>query len=492
MTDNTLVELVNISITQEQMILVICSVVFGVFCGWLVVRYQYAMRHKTLVLETLDLKNQLAQQVQVSRAEWEPQVHQQALETARLQAELRAAQSRVESLGGELNELHTLRARYVQAETRLSEQQLQREQEKRLLDETKQQLFREFELAANKLFDAKQAQFTSSSRSTIEAVITPFKEQLKDFHKKVDDVYSKENNQRNQLLGQISELQKQATKISADANNLAAALKGDNKAQGNWGEIILERLLEQSGLEKGREYTTQKSHADAEGKRYKPDVIVHLPEGKDIVIDSKVSLVDYERFCVEQDTSARETLLKRHVDSLRAHIKGLSLKQYEQLEGVRTLDFVFIFVPIEAAYITAIQAAPALFKEAYDKNIVLVSPSSLMVALRTVETLWRYEKQNTNAETIAASAGKLYDQFVMVVAAIEDIGSHLDRATRAYDTTRKRLTDGRGNLIRRVENLRDLGAKTSKNLPDKLRSEALDSDSEPESLAVEKTENMES
>jgi Uncharacterized protein conserved in bacteria len=229
-------------------------------------------------------------------------------------------------------------------ETRLEEQQLQQAREKLLLEETKRQLFGEFELAANKLFESKQKQFSESSRLNIENVLTPFKDQLKDFKKRVEDVYHKENSERNQLVGHIAELQKQAQKISGEANNLAHALKGDNKAQGGWGEIILERLLEQSGLEKGREYETQKTHLSEAGKRFKPDVIVHLPEGKDIVVDAKVSLVDYERFCSLEDVAERELALKRHVESLRAHIKGLSLKQYEQLEGcAHSISCLFLF-----------------------------------------------------------------------------------------------------------------------------------------------------
>ncbi len=401
-------------------------------------------------------------------------LHQKDLTLTRVQAEQASMARQLERSRDEVAVLTEYKSRFIQMETRFDAQRKQNVQEKQLLDETKAQLFKEFELSANKLFEAKQQQFTATSRSQIETVLSPFKEQLKDFHKRVEDVYHKENSERSKLVGQIVELQKHTQQISSEANNLAAALKGDNKAQGTWGEIILERLLEQSGLEKGREYDTQKAHADESGKTFKPDVIVHLPEGKDIVIDAKVSLVDYERYFDAEDTSEKNQALKRHIDSIRTHIKGLSVKKYEQLENVRTLDFVFIFVPIEAAYIAAIQAAPALFKEAYDNNIVLVSPSSLMVALRTVETLWRYEKQNSNAEEIAASAGKLYDQFVMLLAGIDDVGKFLEKASEAYDTTRKRLSSGRGNLVRRVENLRDLGAKTSRNIPEKLKTEALD------------------
>lgn len=397
------------------------------------------------------------------------EIHQKELDTARLQTELAAKQRELLQVQDQLKTLAPYKDKYLQMETRFVEQRDYIEHEKSLMEQTREQLFKEFELAANKLFEAKQEKFTTTSRQNMEAILSPFREQLKAFNQRVEDVYHKENSQRNQLIGQIAELQKQTQKISSDANNLASALKGDNKAQGNWGEIVLERLLEQSGLQKGCEYETQRQFNDEGGKRFKPDVIVHLPEGKDIVIDAKVSLLDYERYSQLEDSSEREQALKKHIDSLRAHIRGLSLKNYEQLQGVRTLDFVFIFIPVEAAYITAMQQAPGLFKEAYERNIVLVSPSSLMVALRTVETLWRYEKQNKNAERIAEGAGKLYDQFVLLIAALEEVGQYIEKSALAYDKTFKRLSTGRGNLVRRVETLKELGAKTSKQIPEHVK-----------------------
>ncbi len=408
---------------------------------------------------------------QRERQQFSDMLHQKELDNTRLETELSAMDNQVEKLSRALEQAQTYKENAIKMEAKLHQQKQLQEQEKRLMDESKAQLFKDFELAANKLFESKQQQFSNASKANIEAVLAPFKDQLKAFNNRVEDVYHKENSQRNQLIGQIAELQKQTQQISSEANNLASALKGDNKAQGNWGEIILERLLEQSGLQKGREYDTQKTHTGESGKRLKPDVIVHLPEGKDIVIDAKVSLVHYEQYCQEQEPEIQSKALKNHIDSLRAHIRGMSLKQYESLEGVRSLDFVFIFIPVEAAYIAAMQAAPAIFKEAYDKNIVLVSPSSLMVALRTVETLWRYEKQNSNAEAIAQSAGKLYDQFVLFVNAMEEIGNNIERASKAYDVACKRLSEGRGNLVRRVEDLRSLGAKTSRSLPEKFKTE---------------------
>ena len=421
-----------------------------------------------------DMRNQLAT-VQALHGEDQSRLRAAEQEARKLDAALSAANATLAS-AAKLQErfdlvneeVKVLRERNAQLETRLEEHHKQRREEQQLLDEAKKALTSEFEQAANRIFEAKQQQFTTSSKVNLEQVLSPFKQQLGEFHKRVEDIYHKENSQRNQLVGQIAELQKQAQQISSDAVNLAKALKGDNKAQGNWGEIILERLLEQSGLEKGREYDTQVSLQSASGKRFQPDVIVRLPDNKDIIIDAKVSLLNYERYYSCESEQEKEIALRGHIESIRAHVRNLSVKEYEGLEGIRTLDFVFIFVPVEAAYLLALQESPSLFKEAYDKNIVLVSPSSLMVALRTVETIWRHEKQSKNAEKIALSAGRLYDQFVMVSKSLDDLGGCLNRAQDAYDTTWKRLSGGRGNLLRRMEDIRKLGAKTSKALPDAM------------------------
>ncbi len=333
-----------------------------------------------------------------------------------------------------------------------------------LLKEAREQLNSEFKVLANKIFDEKQRQFNEQSQTALQASVDPLKAQIESFRKKVEDAYDKENAERNKLVGSIAELQKQTLQIGQDAINLTQALKGDNKAQGNWGEVILERLLEESGLQKGREYDVQVALKDEEGHRRNPDVILRLPEGKDIVIDSKVSLIHYERSVSAVDETDRESAIKQHVASVRTHIQQLSSKSYEKLEGIRSLDFVFLFVPVEAAFMAALQKDPALFQEAYAKHIVLVSPTTLLASLRTVENIWRYEKQNRNAEEIAKQAGGLHDQFVLLFESFEEIGKQLDKANAAYDTTRKRWVSGRGNLMRRVDGLRELGAKTKKRI----------------------------
>ena len=353
-------------------------------------------------------------------------------------------------------------------EEKLSSQQSNFESQLKLVQDAKVSLGQEFENLANRIFDDKQTKFSEQSKQALETSLSPLRRDLGDFRKQVSSAYDKENADRNRLAGQISELQKQTMKVSSDAASLANALKGDNKQQGNWGEFVLEKLLEDSGLSKGREYETQVALKDEEGKRRNPDVIIHLPEGRDIIIDAKVSLIDYERYFHAEAGEGRNQSLNQHLNSLRAHIKGLSVKNYEKLENVNSLDFVLIFIPVESAFMLALDNDPDIMREAYDRGIILVSPSTLMVTLRTIKNLWRYADQNINAQQIAEKAGALYDLFVLHVEALEDIGKHLDKSKDAYDTAFKRLSTGRGNLVKRSEELKTLGAKTKKALADKL------------------------
>jgi len=404
-----------------------------------------------------------------------------ARETLKYQADLR------EQLREREEALSRARSRVAELETRLGQEREQFEQQLALLQDAKKQLTGEFENLANRIFESKQAQFSTSSKTLLETAIDPLKTQLGEFRRKVEDVYEKENAERNRLAGQVVQLQKQAEKIGQDAVSLAQALKGNTKSQGNWGEVILERLLEQSGLQKGREYDTQVSYTSADGNRRTPDVIVHLPENKDIVIDAKVSLVDYEKYCHSEEQGERDRFLAQHIQSLRNHVRDLSVKDYEKLEGIRALDFVFIFVPIEAAFMLALQQDPKLYSDAYDKHIILASPTTLLAILRTVENIWRYEKQNKNAERIAKDAGSLHDQFVLLLESLDSLGNYMGKTQEAYETARKRLATGKGNLLKRVDNIRRLGAKTKKTIDQELLEQAdtTDEDEEVERLASE-------
>lgn len=357
--------------------------------------------------------------------------------------------------------------------SRLESEKLRYQEQLELLQDARGNLVKEFENLANRIFEEKQNSFTRHSRQTLETTVDPLRRELSAFKQRVEDVYDKENAERNKLVGQIGELQKQARRIGDDAIQLANALKGDSKTQGNWGEIILERLLEESGLTKGREYQVQLSLKDASGRRRSPDVVLHLPDQRDIVIDAKVSLTDYERYCRSEDDNQRQQHLNAHLASMRSHISGLNRKAYEQLPEVNTLDFVFIFVPIEAAFMLAIEHDQNLFSYAYDRGIILVSPSTLLATLRTVHNIWRYEAQNRNAEKIAAQAGGIYDQLVLMVEALEATGLQLDKTREAWTTTHKRLVSGRGNLVKKIDDLKKMGAKTrDKKIPRVLLDEA--------------------
>lgn len=405
--------------------------------------------------------------------------HEQVQQLGEVQQALAAAREKLQLLGDVQQQLrdsessaHAARNELTELKTRLEQERKNFAEQLKLLQDAKLDLGKEFENIANKIFDHKQQQFSNTSKSLLENTLDPLRLQLNEFRRKVEDVYEKETADRNRLAGQVLELQKQTQKIGEDAINLAQALKGNSKIQGNWGEVVLERLLEQSGLQKGREYDTQLSFTSEAGGRRMPDVIVHLPENKDIIIDAKVSLVDYEKYCNADDELERPRYLNAHVASLRNHIKQLSIKDYEKLDGVKSLDFVFIFVPVEAAFLLALQHEPGLSHEAYDRRIILVSPTNLLAILRTVENIWRYEKQNRNAERIAREAGALHDQFVLLLDSLDNIGNYLDKTREAYDTARKRLQTGRGNLVKRVDDIRRLGAKTKKRIDRELVEDA--------------------
>lgn len=382
---------------------------------------------------------------------------------------------RQEQLTTTVNDLQQIEEEYLQLtaanaglEQQLAGQKMQYEEQLKLLKEAKQTLSQEFENLANRIFDEKQAKFSAQSKEALENTLSPFRRDIGDFRKKVEDAYDKENAERNKLVGQISELQKQTLQVSADAVSLANALRGDSKTQGNWGEFVLEKLLEDSGLTKGREYETQVALKDDEGRRRNPDVIVHLPEGRDIVIDAKVSLTDYERYFHAEDEEQKQQCLRQHLNSIKTHIKSLGEKDYENLEGVNSLDFVLIFIPVEAAFMVALDKEPDIIRDAYDRGIIVVSPSTLLVTLRTIKNLWRYADQNRHAQQIADKAGGLYDQLVLYVEALDEVGKHLEKGQNAWDSARKRLATGRGNLIRRTEELKKLGAKAKKTLPEDL------------------------
>jgi DNA recombination protein RmuC len=409
---------------------------------------------------------------------WAGKIREKLATEAERRAVAEEKSSRIPGLEGELDKAQQentqLQTRMAGLETRLEDERKNAEEKLSLLQEARDQLKLEFQNVANKIFEDKSLKFTEQNKENIESVLKPMREQLVDFKKKVEDVYDKESKDRVSLLTEIIHLKSLNERISEDAINLTNALKGQSKTRGSWGEMILERVLEESGLQKGREYEVQAMYAGEEGQRRHPDVIVHLPEGKDIVIDSKVSLTAYEKYCSADTDEKREKRLKEHVISIKTHVKALSAKRYEELEGISTLDFVIMFMPIEGAFWAAIESEQELFNEAFDKNIMLVSPSTLLATLRIINNIWRYEDQNKNALIIAKKAGDLYEKFVGFVEALDDVGQKLSKAQESYLTARKRLSKGKGNLVRRTEELRQLGVKAKKELPEELVVQALE------------------
>lgn len=333
----------------------------------------------------------------------------------------------------------------------------------------------EFENIANKILDDKSSKFTEQNKTNMDIILNPLKEKIQEFEKKVDITYKAEAAERNSLKGEIKNLVELNKQISEEATNLARALKGDTKKQGNWGEIILEKILESSGLEKGREYNTQESFTTDEGRRIQPDVVILLPEEKFIIVDAKVSLVAYEAMTNAATDEEREKQLLLHITSVKSHIKNLGDKKYQVETKLDTPDFVLLFMPIESSFSSVIQADNELFSYAWDRKVVIVSPTTLLATLRTIASIWKQERQTKNALEIAEQGGKLYDKFVSFIEDLTEVGKKMDSAKANYVDAMKKLSEGRGNLVGSAEKLKALGAKTSKNLPPSLleRSDAL-------------------
>ena len=400
-------------------------------------------------------------------------------ELALLAAELAAGKEVIAKRQSELTrskeELAGLRARSELERSQFDEKLA-------FIERSKQQLGESFKNLANDLLESKSKSFSQSSKEHITTLLSPLQEKITQFEKRVEETYDKESKERFSLVREIKSLQALNNKISEDAVNLTNALKSDNKAQGTWGEFVLESILEKSGLTKGREYEVQVALKAEDGSKSQPDVIVHLPESRDIVIDSKVSLKAWDAFCSRDQGSEKDALLKQHIASIRQHVKTLSAKDYQNLTGLNSLDYVFLFMPVEAAYSSAVQVDRELFQYAFDRNIIFVVPSTLLTTLRTVQNLWRLAQQNQNANEIADRAGALYDKFVAFVDDLEEVGGRIDATRKSFEKARNKLVSGRGNLVRRAEALRELGAKTSKKQNTKLVDVADDGDEAKEVL----------
>nr|WP_038222524.1 DNA recombination protein RmuC [Vibrio mediterranei] len=372
-------------------------------------------------------------------------------------------------------DLEYVKQQRAQSEAELREQLATYQQQQRsdqekleLLQQSELRLKEQFERLANQVFEAKTAKVDAQNRQSLEGILSPLKEQLEGFKKQVNDSFSQEAKERHTLVHELKNLQRLNDQMTKEAMNLTQALKGDNKQQGNWGEVVLARVLAESGLREGHEYQTQVSLQNEAGKRYQPDVIVHLPQEKQVVIDSKMVLVAYERYFNAETDAERDRALSDHLIALRNHIRGLSQKDYHQLKGIRSLDYVLMFIPVEPAFQVAIQADPSLVKEAMESNIILVSPTTLLVALRTIDNLWRNDRQNQNAQVIADKASKLYDKLRLFVDDMEGLGGALDKANQSYQGAMNKLATGRGNAIRQAESFKQLGVEVKRSISPSL------------------------
>lgn len=430
------------------------GLIVGLCLSWLFMRYHNQISRTELINEKESELNQL----------------RLALETFR-SAEV-FSKNRLQELSGEFEkcqkEVQSLRVERATLIERLDQERQQSTEKLALIAEHKQQLKFEFESLAQSILEQSSKKIVDKNKDEMDNILKPLRQHLDQFEKKISEGFNEGTKQRISLESHIKQLSNLNQQLSNDAHNLTRALKGESKTRGTWGEVVLERVLEQSGLTRGREYQTQVNLKDESGSRYLPDVVIHLPEGKDIIIDSKVSLKHWEEYCSEQHEQNKPSLIDAHVQSMRTHLKELSDKNYDQLEGVRSLDFVLMFIPVETAFVAAMEHSPDLFSDAFKKSIVMVTPSTLLITLRTIENIWRYEDQNLNAQEIANQAGKLYDKFVGFIDSLDDVGKSLQKAEKSYLEARNRLVDGRGNLVKTIQKLRELGVSSKKCLPEDL------------------------
>ncbi|SHI29036.1 DNA recombination protein RmuC [Algibacter luteus] len=394
----------------------------------------------------------------------EERQNQMQLTIEELKQNLSKIESEREEIRREKDFLNTELARKNSEYENLQELNLKRDKE---LEERQEQLRKDFELLATKILEEKSEKFTLQNKENIKNILNPLQEKIKTFEEKVDltqkESISMHSALKEQLLG-LKDLNQQMTK---EATNLTRALKGDSKMQGNWGELVLERVLEKSGLEKDREYFVQQSFTLENGSRVLPDVVLHLPDGKKMIIDSKVSLTDYERL-VNADDEDKDRFLKAHVNSIRKHVDQLSEKNYQDLYDIESPDFVLMFIPIEPAFAVVVNEDNSIYNKAFEKNIVIVTPSTLLATLRTIDSMWNNEKQQQNAIEIARQAGALYDKFEGLVSDLTGVGKKIDAAKSDYSAAMNKLVEGRGNLITSVEKLKKMGAKAKKSLPEAI------------------------
>nr|WP_230326520.1 DNA recombination protein RmuC [Citrobacter sp. Res13-Sevr-PEB04-36] len=445
------------------MISAVVALAAGLLVGWLATKARADQVRADLIeeLRELDIALSVARQQLAQEAHWRD-------ECELLNNELRSLHSINTSLEADLREVTT----------RLEATQQHAEDKIRQMVNSEQRLSEQFENLANRIFEHSNRRVDEQNRQSLNNLLTPLREQLDGFRRQVQDSFGKEAQERHTLAHEIRNLQQLNAQMAQEAVNLTRALKGDNKTQGNWGEVVLTRVLEASGLREGYEYETQVSIENDARSRMQPDVIVRLPQGKDVVIDAKMTLVAYERYFNAEDDYTRESALQEHIASVRNHIRLLGRKDYQQLPGLRTLDYVLMFIPVEPAFLLALDRQPELITEALRNNIMLVSPTTLLVALRTIANLWRYEHQSRNAQQIADRASKLYDKMRLFVDDMSAIGQSLDKAQDNYRQAMKKLSSGRGNVLAQAEAFRGLGVEIKREINPELAEQATTQDEE--------------
>lgn len=419
-----------------ELIFLLTGITIGIIAAWFIQKYRLSSTEKAFNEKINLLNNEL----QLSRNESEKKS----------------------------TEIITLTKNLASATTDNNHLQNKLTEQKEELNRINEKLQVEFRNLANSILEEKSKKFTEQNQANLDQLLKPLNEKLKDFEKKVEETYDKEAQQRFSLKEEVKRLAELNQVISQEAHNLTKALKGDSKTQGNWGEVILENILEKSGLTKDREYFIQKSFTTDDGRRLQPDVVVAYPGERSIVIDSKVSLVAYEKLTIAVNTDEQQQAIKEHLASIKRHIDDLSSKAYHTLYELKSLDFVMLFMPVEPAYMIAVQNDPGLWNYAYEKRILLISPTNLIAAMKMVESMWRQENQNKNAEEIARQAGNLYDKFEGLMTDLIELGKRINGIQEYYKTSMNKLTDGKGSLVSRIENIRKLGAKNKKNLPQSI------------------------
>ena len=445
----------------EPLVIVLMVLVSLMLLGWL-------LSHRGQTRQNESLQSELNEQ-RIERAKLDERL-------AQLEKQLSGQDARLAEKEQELARVNNSLLQHLshisELETTLEKERESAGEKLALMEEAKQKLANEFKLLANQIFEEKGKAFSEQNRAGIDEILKPVREQLGEFRKRVDEVHLNDAKDRASLKEHLAQLEKLNRQMSEDAIGLTQALKGESKAQGNWGEMILERILETSGLREGREFVREQSFTDEEGRRLRPDVVVYMPGDKQVVIDAKVSLTDYERAVSAGNDAAKQAAVAAHLRSLREHIKTLAGKRYDHLPGVNVPDYVLMFVPIEGAYLMAIEADQSIFEVAFEQRVAVVTPSTLYATLKLVEQLWRYERQSDDVLKLIDRAGRLHDKMAGFVESFLEIGDRLGQARQAYDTSLNRMSSGPGNVISQIDTLGKLAGKTKKELPRHLVEDA--------------------